>query len=531
MKTTAKTALKTGSNMVAGGIANEAIDELFTDTEQEISLNSLHQELQTQISISIEKGSKKGFLFFIDDLDRINPPVAVQILELLKNIFDLEHCIFILAIDYDVVVKGLEPKFGKKTQENEREFRSFFEKIIQLPFTMPVGQYQVNNLILNGLNSLSYFDNSEIPEKEKEEIVEISNLTVGSNPRAIKRLLNSLSLVKNISRSVANEHKLTLVEEIINIGVFSIQISYPYVHKVLERYPDFTQWNSEVIEEFKLDIIDKEKKEQLEKSEFFNDEWEQVLYQICQKDKFLSNRAMSISRLLNLINNIIERYTKEVEKSNGETDVISLEEAMRSAIEVSSVTSYSDNEEEAAQIKEIHRSSYLKSLRGKIYNNLINTAKENDIEIDYIQKGVRSVLRFRVKKGDGWDGLHFELVIGSKYYLIKAGFQVWHYIKSVTNDFQKNLDTELAQKVNARERYESAMQNVEILKTKLPEKTEIRHWIQTNYGDNSVCFRIEKQINDAWAFLEDDEALDTFVKNVVDLLVATKEIKVIDVKD
>ena len=37
--------------------------------------------------------SRKGFLFFIDDLDRIDPPVAVQILELLKNIFDLEHCI------------------------------------------------------------------------------------------------------------------------------------------------------------------------------------------------------------------------------------------------------------------------------------------------------------------------------------------------------------------------------------------------------------------------------------------------------
>lgn len=46
--------------------------------------------------------------------------MAVEILELLKNIFDLEHCVFVLAIDYDVVIKGLKPKFGELT-EAERE--------------------------------------------------------------------------------------------------------------------------------------------------------------------------------------------------------------------------------------------------------------------------------------------------------------------------------------------------------------------------------------------------------------------------
>lgn len=64
----------------------------------------------------------------MDDLDRINPSDAVEVLEALKNMFDMNHCIFILAIDYEVVVKGLEGKFGKKTEENEREFRSFLIK-------------------------------------------------------------------------------------------------------------------------------------------------------------------------------------------------------------------------------------------------------------------------------------------------------------------------------------------------------------------------------------------------------------------
>ena len=80
-------------------------------------------------------------------MDRINPKDAVEVLESLKNIFDIHSCIFIIAIDYEVVVKGLEDKFGKKTNENEREFRSFFDKIIQVPFSMPTGAYNIENFL------------------------------------------------------------------------------------------------------------------------------------------------------------------------------------------------------------------------------------------------------------------------------------------------------------------------------------------------------------------------------------------------
>lgn len=82
-------------------------------------------------------------MFFIDDLDRINPENAVQILELLKNMFEVNNCIFVLAIDYDVVVKGLKAKFGSNTGDDDRAFRSFFDKIIQMPFSMPVGAYDI----------------------------------------------------------------------------------------------------------------------------------------------------------------------------------------------------------------------------------------------------------------------------------------------------------------------------------------------------------------------------------------------------
>ena len=89
-------------------------------------------------------------------MDRIEPKDAVKILELLKNIFSLPYCVFILAIDYQVVIKGLKDKFGDLTENNEREFRSFFDKIIQLPFVMPVSSYSTGEYVLSLLKDINF---------------------------------------------------------------------------------------------------------------------------------------------------------------------------------------------------------------------------------------------------------------------------------------------------------------------------------------------------------------------------------------
>ena len=126
-------------------------------------------------------------------MDRIEPKDAVQILELLKNIFSVPGCVFILAIDYQVVVKGLEHKFGKQTPENEWEFRAFFDKIIQLPFMMPMGQYDIGNYVSSLLVDVGFIEKDSV---DTEDIKEIVLLTIGGNPRSIKRLINSVSLIE-----------------------------------------------------------------------------------------------------------------------------------------------------------------------------------------------------------------------------------------------------------------------------------------------------------------------------------------------
>lgn len=52
------------------------------------------------------KNKRKGFIFFIDDLDRLDSKFALQILITLSNVFSFKKCIFILAINYNELMDG-----------------------------------------------------------------------------------------------------------------------------------------------------------------------------------------------------------------------------------------------------------------------------------------------------------------------------------------------------------------------------------------------------------------------------------------
>ena len=162
-----------GTKVAAGvvGVEGDVVDDIFSGEASQSDIAQLKEEIARLIEDALAHDpAKTGFTFYIDDLDRIDPPVAVEILELLKNIFDLEKCVFILAIDYDVVIKGLKPKFGELTESNEREFRSFFDKIIQLPFSMPVASYNVDTFLVDALRKIEFFTDEELNDPHLAEI-------------------------------------------------------------------------------------------------------------------------------------------------------------------------------------------------------------------------------------------------------------------------------------------------------------------------------------------------------------------------
>lgn len=134
-------------------------------------------------------------VIFVDDLDRLNPERAVEMLEVLKLFMDVENCVYVLAIDYDVVVDGVRQKYGSSM--SDEKCRSFFDKIIQLPFCMPVSSYQINKLLIENLGT-----DLEGCESEVSELIE---QTLGTNPRTFKRLVNSYYLLETVEQAAQKE--------------------------------------------------------------------------------------------------------------------------------------------------------------------------------------------------------------------------------------------------------------------------------------------------------------------------------------
>lgn len=335
---------------------DKTLDTLKDDNASGMSsVESLKGELGVLIKNTLK--NKSGYLFFIDDLDRIDPPVAVQILELLKNILDLENCIFVLAIDYGVVVKGLKPKFGEMTAANEREFRSFFDKIIQLPFSMPVSSYKIDGFLMSSLADIGYLDGREKDDKVLcEAITSYALASVGTNPRSLKRLVNYLSLIRLlIEKTETQEDDADLKKwKDVLFGLVSLQIEYPKVYEALLIDPDFTAWGAKFEHQWKLPALVAGEKEKLEKMAEFDEAWEQLLFRFCRRDSFLEARVLNVSRILNKIR---ARITADANHNQPVGDTVEW------LLRLSAVTSVKSEQEKPSVSVDFNRSAFLKDLR------------------------------------------------------------------------------------------------------------------------------------------------------------------------
>lgn len=153
-------------------------------------LNKLIGERIKTAVKNIGDGLPKRLFVFVDDLDRLEPTAALNLLEGMKNFTSFDNCVFILAVDQKVVERGLKGKYGDDfTQEMARKF---FDKIIQLPFDLPTRSYDIKNYIISMLDNTEAEDKKELTEK-------IAGLlkTFGIyNPRTVKRSFNLLHMFK-----------------------------------------------------------------------------------------------------------------------------------------------------------------------------------------------------------------------------------------------------------------------------------------------------------------------------------------------
>jgi hypothetical protein len=172
---------------------------------------------------------KKRIVVLVDDLDRCPPDTIVDVLEAIHVLTDVQGFVFVLALDYDVLTAAI------RTQYPSVDAALFVEKIIQIPFWIPEADRSssvINDVVPSWRTLLGLND------AESQTLEKVVHLALRTNPRQVKRLVNSMLVAQHI----LGESSTTATDKSVLLAVIGLQLRWPMefkrMHLALAANPD-----------------------------------------------------------------------------------------------------------------------------------------------------------------------------------------------------------------------------------------------------------------------------------------------------
>lgn len=220
--------------LVQGSAANFRDEKTYIDISGQML--QFKSEFEKLVDLWARDSDDRRVVIFVDDLDRIRPAMALELLEAIKNFMDVPGCIFVMALDYEVVQRGMVEKLGADLQKTSG--KAFFDKMIQLPFIVPTTSYKLDEYILDLLrkSGLPFIKNNEDNSASRQFFLDITQFTVGRNPRSIKRVVNYTNLLERIHKHNTGRDS-TDGECKILFALVSMQIAWPELFQHFIRDP------------------------------------------------------------------------------------------------------------------------------------------------------------------------------------------------------------------------------------------------------------------------------------------------------
>ena len=130
-------------------------------------INSLNKEEEFLEKLEeIVGSSNNSFLVILDNLDRCQPEFVLELLVLLKRLFDVNGITFILSYDKQQIINLLQAKYGENV-----DIQSYIKKYISYEYYMPISQKNIHKYTINLLGSAPYNDSNPAmkPFKDRDK--------------------------------------------------------------------------------------------------------------------------------------------------------------------------------------------------------------------------------------------------------------------------------------------------------------------------------------------------------------------------
>jgi ribosomal protein L7/L12 len=221
----ARTATSTALKHVSGGLVD--FDKFLKEYAQHSkeNLRFINQFESTFTRLVRKYSGDRNLVIFIDDLDRCIPKNAISILEAIKLFLSVPRCIYVIGVERAIIQDGIRQRYGEKVNFSGKDY---LEKIIQLPFSLPTPS----------ADNITKFVEVVAGKNISETVRNIAIVGAESNPRRIKRFINSFNLLKAILLEEGDE----ALNETVLTFVLMTQIRFPehYLH-FGNNLPDFVE--------------------------------------------------------------------------------------------------------------------------------------------------------------------------------------------------------------------------------------------------------------------------------------------------
>lgn len=186
--------------------------------------NNDMQEQKDEIIRTMVKENLK-IIVSIDDIDRLSEEEIIAVFQLVKSLADFPNAVYLLAFDYDVVVRAL-------ATVQHGDGREYLEKVMQVPFEIPVpSMASIHDALFSKLNGIL----GDIPDSRWDKATWAELFQYG-----IKNYIKSIRDVIRYSNVFYLKYQLLQDETdpIDLLGLTCLQVFEPAVYSTLNNYKD-----------------------------------------------------------------------------------------------------------------------------------------------------------------------------------------------------------------------------------------------------------------------------------------------------
>lgn len=160
-------------------------------TEKQVNQVTSIEQFLDDFRKLVRLAGERRLCVLVDDLDRCLPEAALEVFEAIKLFLDAPECVYIVALDREVIRRGLAIRY-REAGAGMVDPDEYIEKTISLSFDLPpLGVADARELL--GGCAIGV-------ELERNELAQIVEL-LGTNPRRLKRVGRSLAVLWTLARA------------------------------------------------------------------------------------------------------------------------------------------------------------------------------------------------------------------------------------------------------------------------------------------------------------------------------------------